>query len=456
MGPFIKSKNNTDKMMKNLIIALIPIVLFSEYKNGVIPYINDKTDLLGLYYPLIFILVAMISTFVFESLYCKIAKIKSHYSVITGLFIALVLPLNTPISILILGCFIGIVLGKMLYGGFGNNIFNPALIGCVFILTAYSSIIISNGGYLNSYEVDTISSATPLSNEVEGIGTYDSLVKPYGEISNFFIGTIPGSVGETSALLCFLGFIFLCIKKVIKAKIPIIYISTVFVITYIIGSMNNLGIWYPLFQIFSGGLMFGAIFMATDPVTSPTTSLGQVIYALCLAVLTVIFRYLTIYPEGVLSSILMMNMFVFILDKIGLRTKNYVKKIVISLSIIIVLTVPIIYRINNSFNDKVDTDFKIIEKTNNNGITKYIVSQKGFKGIIKVSIEIENKKVISYKILECSDDYLSLVEKSNFINDLVSKNDKVDTVSGATKTSTTLKKILINVMKEEDIYEGKN
>ena len=337
----------------------------------------------------------------------------------------------------------------MLYGGFGNNIFNPALIGCLFVLTAYSSIILSNGGYLNSYEIDTIGGATPLSNIESGIGSYDTLVRPYGNLFDFFIGNIPGSVGETSSLLCLLGLIYLSIKKVIKTKIPLIYIGTVFVLTLIIGSINGLGIWYPLFQILSGGLMFGAIFMATDPVTSPTTSLGQIIYALCLGIITVICRYLTIYPEGVLTSILIMNMFVFILDKIGIKTKNYIKKMIISISIIILLVIPLI---NNSFKETQDSDFNIIEKTTKNRETKYVVTQKGFKGNIKAEVIIKDKKIISYEILECNDDYLSIVEKENYRDKLIKSTD-IDTVSGATRTSTALKKLLINVKKDSDINE---
>ena len=162
MGPFIRTKNNIDKIYNNLLIALIPIILFSFYKNGIIPFINNKTDIIGLYYPLIFILIGTLSSYLIEKIYCKIFKKESYASIYPGLFIALVLPINTPIEILIFGCFIGVIVGKMLYGGFGNNIFNPALIGCMFILSSYSSIIMNNGGYLNSYEIDTIVVGIPI------------------------------------------------------------------------------------------------------------------------------------------------------------------------------------------------------------------------------------------------------------------------------------------------------
>ena len=114
--------------------------------------------------------------------------------------------------------------------------------------------------YYDSYEIDTISSATPLSNlsTISGVGTYEEVVRPFGSLWNFLLGSKPGAVGETSALLCLLGFIYLTITKTIKWRIPLIYISTVFVMTLGIGLYNGVGLWYPLFEILSGGLMFGA------------------------------------------------------------------------------------------------------------------------------------------------------------------------------------------------------
>ncbi len=452
MGPFMRSDNKTDKMMHTLIIALIPIVLFSEYKNGIIPYMENKTDIIGLCYPLIVVILGMLTTYLTELIVTKITKQKSYYSYIPGLFIALVLPLNTPIEIFLLACVLGIIVGKMLYGGFGNNIFNPALIGCLFVLTAYSSIITSNGGYLNSYEVDAISHATPLSNISSTIGSYDTLVKPYGNLWNFFLGFIPGAPGETCSLLCLIGLIYLVKKEVIKVKIPLTYISTVFILTLIIGLMNGLGIWYPCFQVLSGGLLFGSIFMATDPVTSPVTGFGQILYGLCLGILTVTFRYLTPYPEGVLTSILIMNMLVFILDKIGVRNSNYNKKKIISLLVIFISMIGIIFAINNSFKKNNDENFNIISKTTKNNVTTYIATQKSFRGPIKAEIKIKKNKVISYEVLESSDEYINKVINMNYLDDLM-VDPNVDTISGATRSSTALKQLIINVMKDSGIYE---
>lgn len=321
MGPFIKDNNRTQKMMNHLLIALTPIILFALLKNGLLPYKKGYTNIYGMIYPLIFILVPTISTFLFEIIFGLITrkKIKDSYSTISGLFLGLILPLNTPLPIVILGALISSIIEKIIFRVSGKNILNPALVGRLFIITIFAATITSNGGYLNPHEINTITTSTPLTNAslVDGLGTYETLVKPYGRLLNIFIGNVPGAVGETSVLLCLLAFIYLTYFKVIKWKIPVTYILTVFAITYVIGGSNDLGIWYPLFQIFTGGLMFGAVFIATDPVTSPTTPIGQILYGIFLGILTVIFRYLTPFPEATMVSILIMNMLVMVLDNIG-------------------------------------------------------------------------------------------------------------------------------------------
>lgn len=463
-GPYMKSKNKTSKMMIHLIIALIPIILFSFYKNGILPYIHSKTNIVGLFYPLIMVLTASLSTLVFEVLYAKIflkeknlkKYIINSYSFIPGIFLALILPINTPISILIFGSFMASIVGKMLFGGFGNNIFNPALIGRIFIIATYAVVISNHGGYLNSYEVDTISSATPLSNAslVSGIGTYETLVKPYGSLLDFFIGTIPGALGETSALLCLLAFLYLTVTKTIKWRIPTFYVGTVFIMTLLIGLFNGLGFWYPFFQILSGGLMFGSVFMATDPVTSPTTPIGQVIYGLSLGILTVVLRYLTPYPEGVLTSILTMNMLVFIIDKIGVKTRlNYKKAIIpftLLLSLILLLPINIASKYNVDIDEK-DPNYNVISTDINNNETIYLVTQRGYVGDIKAEITISNNKIVKIEILEQNESFYQKVMDADYINKLMNEQnniENIDTVSGATITSTALKKMVINTLEE--------
>ena len=457
MGPFIKDNNSTKKMMKHLLIALAPIIIFAFIKNGVVPYKKGYTDFFGMIYPLVFISVPVISTFIFEIIFGLIIKknimdlIRNSYGVFPGLFLGLILPLNTPLLIVVLGALVSSIIAKMLFGGFGKNIFNPALVGRLFIISIFASTIMAKGGCLNPYEIDTITTSTPLTNAsvIGGIGTYETLIKPYGRLLNMFIGNIPGTLGETSALLCLLAFIYLTYFKVIKWKIPATYILTVFAITYVIGGSNDLGIWYPLFQIFTGGLMFGAVFMATDPVTSPTTPIGQILYGMFLGILTVVFRYLTPFPEGVLTSILTMNMLVMVLDKVGSIGRFNFKIALIPFVIAIIAIIGLGLGISIKFDtpQELDPNFKIISKEIDGSKTTYVVQEKGYSSNIKAQIIINNSKVEEFKILEQNDSFYSKIEEQDYINKLKQDNE-IDTVSGATITSTALKKMLNNTIND--------
>lgn len=468
-GPFLNSKNKTSKMMLHLFIALLPIIIFSFYKNGVIPYNAGLTDIKGLLLPLMVIILPALTSFLTEMLYASIflktdalKYVKNSFSFYPGLFLGLIMPLNTPFSMLILGAFIATLIGKLLFGGFGNNIFNPALVGRLFIITAYA-ITFGKYAYHNSYELDTIASSTPLTNAslVEGIGSYNELVRPYGSLMNFFVGTIPGAVGETSALLCIIAFIYLTLTKTIKWRIPVFYIGTVFVMAFIIGLFNDLERTYSLFQILSGGLMFGAVFMATDPVTSPTTFVGQALYGISLGILTIIFRHLTPFPEGVLTSILTMNMLVFIIDKIGVRARFNIKRSIPYFSVLSILLLGIScyigigYRKGN--NTETDPNFEIYSKEVNGDTVTYMVGEKGYSSTLKAQIVITNNNVVSYEVLEQNDSYYSKITQANYINTLIKNQTKlndVDTVAGVTFTSNGLKKMLINTL--EDYKENGN
>ena len=465
IGPFIKSKNTTDKMMFNLLLALIPIIVFTVYKNGFLPYQAGKVELIYAFYPLLFILLPALFSMFIETIYAIIILkkrnkdiikyIKSSYSFFPGLFLGLILPINMPIWIVLLGAFIA-TLSKMVFGGFGKNWFNPALMGYLFIFIFFANYFQVNGGYLNKLEIDTISSSTPLTNSMvtEGIGSYETLVKPYGNLFDFFTGMIPGSLGETSSLLCLVALIYLIITGVVKWKITLVYLLTVFFATFLIGNINNLGMWYPLFQVLSGGLMFGAVFMATDPVTSPTTFQGQILYGLFLGIITVALRYLSPYPEGVFISILIMNLFVKFFDKIGAQAKFDFRITLLPYIVAWSLIIGIGFYVGNSYAKEagnIDPKFKIISSTTIGSKTTYIATEKGYVDDIKAEVIINNGKVISYKVLEQKESFFYKIYDSNYLELLKNKQynlDDVDTVSGATITSTALKKLLQNVIND--------
>lgn len=457
MGPFVRSKNSTNKIMLHLLIALIPIVIFSIYKNGYIPYSHNQISFIEMFNPLLNIFVASLTSFVVEAIYALIFRkknyIKNAYAFFPGLFLALILPINIPIYILVIGSIIASV-SKLIFGGFGKNIFNPALVGYLFIMIVFSNMLTTNT-YFNSYELDTISKPTPLTNAsmASGIGSYDELVKPYGSLLNFFIGTIPGSLAETSALLCLVAFIYLSVTKTIKWRIPLVYITTVFVITFGIGRLLDQGVYYPLFHVLSGGLMFGAIFMATDPVTSCVTPIGQVLQGILLGIITVIFRFIGV--EGVAYSILIVNIFVFLLDKIGSQSRFNIMKSLpwFIVAWILIIGVTIGLAASRRGNGNNDPNFEIISKERNDNQTVYTVTQKGYGGKIEAIVKIENDHIISIEITshhETANRY-QLVLDSDYINQLVDNQnalDNLDTVSSATVTSSALKKLVINVLED--------
>lgn len=473
MGPFQRSKTNTSSMMFHVLIALAPIIVFTFYKNGIVPYQHKLIGIGGLVYPLLFLLIPVFVCFVTEWIGARFflkkrgSELKDYlqhsYAILPGLFLGLILPIHTPISILIFGAMMATIIGKLVYGGFGHNLFNPALVGRLFVITAYAGVIASQGGYFNAYEADTISHATPLSNvaTIEGIGSYETLVKPYGSLLDFFTGMIPGAVGETSALLCILGFLYLTWKKVIKWRIPVFYIGTVFLLTMLIGCLNGLSLWYPMFQILSGGLFFGAVFMATDPVTSPVTKNGQVLYGIGLGLLTVVFRYFTSYPEGVLTSILTMNMLVFIVDAVGIQCKKKENAIFV-LAILLIVTGLIGYLGSAKYTsngEAIDPNFTVLEEHQVGNQVIYKVSQKGNGGPITCEVTIQAGKILKIEVLEQNEtpSYYALVEKEDYIKQLVQNQNRLpelDTVSGATISSNALKKLAINTLQEyEEHYE---
>lgn len=454
MGPFVQCKESVKKTMIHLMIALLPIMLFAIYKNGYIPYSHGYGSMISILYPLLFMLIGAGTSFIVETIYlvCRKQKRKifSSYSFFPGLFLSLLLPINTPIYILILGSIFATIVGKLVFGGFAKNIFNPALIGYVFVIIIFGSML---GSYHNAYELDTISSATPLTNAtlVSGVGNYDTLIKPYGNISNFLIGTIPGGMGEVSALLCLIAFVYLTITKTIKWRIPVFYVGTVFVLTLMVGRLLGADIYYPLFHILSGGLLFGAIFMATDPVTSCVTPIGQVLQGIALGILTVVIRFVA--TEGVAISILIINGMVFLFDKIGAKARFNLSKAILPFAIMAILVMATgvgVAALNRPKEGVTDPNFSIVSKEKKNKQLVYVVTQKGYNGNIKGKITIENDKIVKIEILshhETPNRYQMVMDK-NYIDTLLQNQDNldnVDTISSATVTSTALKQMIENV-----------
>ena len=307
-SPHAHSKTTTQTIMRDVLIALLPALLASVYFFGL--------------RALTVTAVSAAACVAFEYLYRKLMKLDDTTwdlsAVVTGVLLAFVCPVTIPYWTIILGDLFAIVLVKQLFGGIGKNFVNPALAGRAFmfswpvLMSTWVKVGFSNAASVFS-AADAVTAATPLANMHQGIMCEET-------IGQLFIGTVGGCIGETSALALLLGFIYLLYRKVITARIPLTYIGTVAVLTFLF-PMGNDRIAWMLAQVCGGGLMLGAIFMATDYVTSPVTKLGQLVYGIGCGVLTVMIRYFGGYNEGVSYAILCMNACVVLLDRIGRPVK---------------------------------------------------------------------------------------------------------------------------------------
>ncbi len=376
-APFIRIANekgeNTKRIMRDFLIGLLPVILFSWYKNGISVYLDGNISVLEMFYPLFFIIMGGLLAYIMEGIFFYITdkdnrnlkgimrRLNTSYAVIPGVILALLLPLYTPIWILMFAAFIATIVGKMLFGGFGNNVFNPALLGYAVVGFTFSGIVTDINVIFNGSEIvmDSYAGATPLGTLASFRGTgdafsYQALVEPYGNLWDFFLGTIPGALGETSAFAILIGFIWLAFRKVIKWFTPIIYIATVFGLSWLIGIMaGDSGVWFPTYSILTGGVMFAAVYMATEPVSTPTNPLGKIFFALFLGVLTVLFRFVGSLPEGVGTSLIVMNIFAIPIDTYSgvIRTKLFKKPGPLYISILVgVLIILVIYTLVASGN----------------------------------------------------------------------------------------------------------
>ena len=307
-SPHAHSPVTTQTIMRDVLITLIPAMLGSIYFFG--------------FRSLLVTLVSAAACVFFEWGFCKVRKLHCKTydlsAVVTGVLLAFVCPVTIPYWTIILGDFFAIVLVKMLFGGLGKNIVNPALAGRAFLFSW--PVLMSNWvkvGFDNAAGLlstaDAVTAATPMSAMHQG-------ALPEESILDMFLGNIGGCIGETSALLLIIGFIYLLYRKVITARIPLAYIGTVAILAFLFPQGNDRIAWMAA-QVFGGGLMLGAIFMATDYVTSPLTKLGQIVYGIGCGVITILIRYFGGYSEGVTYAILCMNACAVLLDKIGRPVK---------------------------------------------------------------------------------------------------------------------------------------
>ncbi len=295
-SPHVRAPETTTSLMANVIIAMMPCVIAS-------------TIIFGLR-SLLLIAVTVIASVAFEWLYCKLLKKKSPIgdlsAVVTGMILALNLPVTMPLVHACIGAFIAIVIVKQLFGGIGMNFANPALVGRIVLFLSFTAQM-STLQYPDA-AVDQLATATPLA-----VANTDAL-----NLFDLFLGVHAGTLGEVCVAAIVLGFIYLVATETINAWLPITYIATVFVCYLLAG----VGVHAALAGILSGGLFFGAVFMATDYVTSPFTLKGKLVYGLGLGLITFAIRFWGSYPEGVSFALLFMSLLVPFINDLT-RQKAY-------------------------------------------------------------------------------------------------------------------------------------
>ena len=279
VSPHIHSKNSTQRIMLDVLISLLPATIA-----GIVIF-----GLNALLVIAVCVAVCVLGEFVFNKITKKPLTISDLSAAVTGLLLALNLPANVPLWQAGVGSLFAIIIVKCIFGGIGRNVVNPAITGRVFMLVAFSSMTKA------AFPLDSTAGATPLSEIANG----NEVI-----LTDLLLGNVGGSIGETCKVALLIGGVYLLVRRVITWHIPVAFIGTTFIFTL---AVHEFDFMLALSLVLSGGLLLGAIFMATDYVTSPTTPLGKIIFGVGAGLITVLIREWGIYPEGVSFAILIMN-----------------------------------------------------------------------------------------------------------------------------------------------------
>ena len=319
-SPHLHANVSTTSLMRDVIIALVPASIVSVLFYGWAALLVFALSIVSC------VLVEWVIT---KYLMKKPSTVGDLSAVVTGLLLAMNLPATTPWLIILIGAIVAIGVAKMSFGGLGQNIFNPAITARVFLLISFPSYMTNwtaTQGFIS--RPDAVSGATPLGVIKEAIGS-GSTIPEYLAANNLtsvtFLQDMGASLGELSSIALLLGFVYLLVRKVVKAWIPVSIFATVILISGIFSLINPDIYTGPVFNIFTGGMVLGACFMATDYVTSPMSTLGGIIYGVGIGVIVMMIRYFGSYPEGMSFAILIMNCVVPLLN-IWFHQKKYGRK----------------------------------------------------------------------------------------------------------------------------------
>ena len=356
-APYIRKPVSVGRMMADVIIALLPVVLFACFQNGwsgvSVILISVATMLVTELF--VHMLIKWPEGMKIKELFSKegFSKLKANYTInnftaplISAFIYALIMPANCNGYVVFIGALFGMLVGKMIFGGLGQNIFNPAAVGRVFVGICFGSKLIYGEGGVDVVSsasgVDVVASGTPLAQIKDNLANIGEVLNNYS-LLDLFLGQIPGSMGEVCSLLIIVGGIYLFARRSADLRSCLAMLGsfalmtiTVCIAAYILQGTNILDLF--LFEMLAGGLLFGAVFMITDPVTSPTTKFGRIVFGVIAGSVTALIRYCGAYPEGVAYSILIANMLTPAIDHFMVGKANtYSWKQILGLGIAMVI-----------------------------------------------------------------------------------------------------------------------
>lgn len=443
-SPSIKSPRSTSQIMLELLAALVVVLAFSLVYYGQTYGMNYVVHILTL------LAVSLVTAYVVEVLYALVVKkdIKKHlsssYPYITSIILVLISSANVQIYPMIMGTLFAILLGKLLFGGFGQNIFNPAGVGRIVMMSGFGGQVITDLS-TGATPVATISS----NSWTVAKGGFEAFLEQFGGWQGMLTGWHPGAIGETPALLLIVLGIFLIIRNVIDWRIPTFYVGTIFVMGLVIALISGMDLSYALFQVISGGVLFGAVFMLTDPVTSPVHPVGRAIFGVGAGLITVVIRLFGNTPGGVVYAIVLMNILVPLIDYLlsGSQIKTY-KKAMMGLGATALAAV-LVSALAGNVVEVVSADAEtvsIVETLDEGSSKVYVVDSKGFLGdnnTIRVQISADGIiESVSIDQFNDSDAEGAPARSEDFLGQFtgldVSSELDVDTSTGATGSSNSI------------------
>ena len=476
-APNYRSSNSTKRIMFELLLGLLVIYLFSLYSYA------TKYDMSYVLQAVVIMAASVGGCVLTEVAWALTVKknvlsfLKGSFPWITGVILGLMMPINIHWYAVLVSAVLCTLFGKLVFGGFGQNIFNPAAVGRAIIMAAFGSMTadIVVGATPTALMADTYSWC------VTDPSMVNELMNEVGGLSGMLFGALPGALGETSAILIILVGIVLAVRKVIDWRVPVVYISGVFVMTAGMALFKGMGMWYPLYHVLTRGLLFGAVFMATDPVTTPTSASGRVIYALGCAIITVLIRVKANLPEGTLYSILIMNACTPMIERIcdceqihGLKnaiiTFGCVAVLGFGSGIVAISTVepakkpepkpePVVVKLDES-NDYVQKLNAVVDDVidNGDGSTTYHISCEGYAVDAyadgepnEFDITVKNGAVVDMVVTKAADtEYVgdqiaNEAFTSQFIG-LTLEDLEADAISGATVSSSSAFKAVLTAL----------